>query len=615
MSGPGGIGGNRPTNNMASYPSTSPNSKLDVNDPELNEHGRFVAEQQAQAKTVALAGGPQRTAQAQPPGKSFTETMGAAFTAMGAAVTSFFKGLGDRIATIEMPSLPRISLRRQEAAQANAYNPDDMSPKQRGQAQKAADTRLAVIAQLTMIKADGRPISTNEGLAVILNSGPGSALSKEFDKQVKKEFSTENLDYLRDLHSGIHLDADYVAQMKSNLNTTGRGFTALDSALAALKASGIESLDIRMDTNTIIGPPIKFEMSGFSSEGDLGALGLEMNGLNETQTAALKSLGDALNLFTKGIVDNFKDTIPRFVKELKAEANKPDPNVIRADQEGQVSMTRAAENDQAEIGKLNAMSTPEFAQALQADPSLARHLPQINPSSPARQEYENFVASQPPMSRQAATEGFYEMVKQSVINENLVEAGLMTDEPADNVEAAPDFSDIPGFGTTGAAPAGAASGLPQVALSSLSHLVPLSAEAVQQGKTMEGLQAHMRNVEYNIENLDFLATGTALLRFENAQGAVVPANFTSGAASLSLNVDLPVVKQWVAKFVGDGAPDQANLPFTQVTALQQALDGMPDDAASATDAQRSALTTAMVDCLKTITYTINTEARPRYEAA
>jgi len=613
MSGPGGIGGNRPTNNIASYPSTSPNSKLDVNDPELNEHGRFVAEQQAQAKTVALAGGPQRTAQAQPPGKSFTETMGAAFTAMGAAVTSFLRGLGDRIATIEMPSLPRISLRRQEAAQANAYNPDDMSPKQRGQAQKAADTRLAMIAQLTAIKANGRPIGSSEGLAVILNSDPSSALSKEFDKQVKKEFSTENIDYLRDLHSGIHLDADYVAQMKSKLNSSG--LTALDSALAALKASGIESLDIRMDTNTIVRPPIKFEMSGFSSEGELGALGLEMNGLNETQTAALKSLDDALDLFTQGIVFNFTDTITRFVRELKAEANKPDPNVIRADQEGQVSMARAAENDQAEIGKLNAMSTPDFAQALQADPSLARHLPQMTPDSPARQEYGNFVASQPPMSRQAAVEGFHEMVRQSLINESLVKAGLRPEEPADNVEAAPDFSNIPGVGTTGAAPAGAASGLPQVALSSLSHLVPLSAEAVQQGKTMEGLQAHMRNVEYNIENLDFLATGTALLRFENAQGAVVPANFTSGAASLSLNVDLPVVKQWVAKFVGDGAPDQANLPFTQATALQQALDGMPDDAASATDAQRSALTTAMVDCLKTITYTINTEARPRYEAA
>ena len=613
MSGPGGIGGNRPTNNIASYPGTSPNSKLDVNDPELNEHGRFVAEQQAQAKTVALAGGPQRTAQAQPPGKSFTETMGAAFTAMGAAVTSFLRGLGDRIATIEMPSLPRISLRRQEAAQANAYNPDDMSPKQRGQAQKAADTRLAMIAQLTAIKANGRPIGSSEGLAVILNSDPSSALSKEFDKQVKKEFSTENIDYLRDLHSGIHLDADYVAQMKSKLNSSG--LTALDSALAALKASGIESLDIRMDTNTIVRPPIKFEMSGFSSEGELGALGLEMNGLNETQTAALKSLDDALNLFTQGIVFNFTDTITRFVRELKAEANKPDPNVIRADQEGQVSMARAAENDQAEIGKLNAMSTPDFAQALQADPSLARHLPQMTPDSPARQEYGNFVASQPPMSRQAAVEGFHEMVRQSLINESLVKAGLRPEEPADNVEAAPDFSNIPGVGTTGAAPAGAASGLPQVALSSLSHLVPLSAEAVQQGKTMEGLQAHMRNVEYNIENLDFLATGTALLRFENAQGAVVPANFTSGAASLSLNVDLPVVKQWVAKFVGDGAPDQANLPFTQATALQQALDGMPDDAASATDAQRSALTTAMVDCLKTITYTINTEARPRYEAA
>ena len=594
MSGPGGIGGNRPTNNIASYPSTSPNSKLDVNDPELNEHGRFVAEQQAQAKTVALAGGPQRTAQAQPPGKSFTETMGAAFTAMGAAVTSFLRGLGDRIATIEMPSLPRISLRRQEAAQANAYNPDDMSPKQRGQAQKAADTRLAMIAQLTAIKANGRPIGSSEGLAVILNSDPSSALSKEFDKQVKKEFSTENIDYLRDLHSGIHLDADYVAQMKSKLNTSG--FTALDSALAALKASGIESLDIRMDTNTIVRPPIKFEMSGFSSEGELGALGLEMNGLNETQTAALKSLDDALDLFTQGIVFNFTDTITRFVRELKAEANKPDPNVIRADQEGQVSMARAAENDQAEIGKLNAMSTPDFAQALQADPSLARHLPQMALGSEARQAFMTYAVAQPPgTTLQDKVAGFAYQVRDQIIQESLA-AGGMTDAPVQ-------------------APAA----LPSVHLDSLAHLLPLSAEAVQQGQSMEGLREFMVT-EFSQENMDCMATGAALLRFENALGHEVPPNFNlairnGDVASLSLNFDLPVVRQWAEQFVGDDALTPANLPSGNATNLKNALNSMPVDAASATDNQRSALTTAMANCLEDIQKLVIRDTKPRYESA
>ena len=64
-----------------------------------------------------VMGGKAHTAKPQPPGKSFTETMGAAFTQMRADVSKFFKPLTDRMASIEMPSLPRISLRRQEAAQ------------------------------------------------------------------------------------------------------------------------------------------------------------------------------------------------------------------------------------------------------------------------------------------------------------------------------------------------------------------------------------------------------------------------------------------------------------------------------------------------------------------
>jgi hypothetical protein len=98
----------------------------------------------------------------------------------------------------------------------------------------------------------------------------------------------------------------------------------------------------------------------------------------------------------------------------------------------------------------------------------------------------------------------------------------------------------------------------------------------------------------------------------------VPANFAvgkPGAASLSLNFDLPAVRQWAEQFVGDDAPTQANLPGPQATALQQALNSMPDDAASATDAQRSALTTAMANCLATVASSIIFDIRPRYEAA
>ena len=169
-----------------------------------------------------------------------------------------------------------------------------------------------------------------------------------------------------------------------------------------------------------------------------------------------------------------------------------------------------------------------------------------------------------------------------------------------------------------AAPVQAPAALPSVHLDSLAHVLSLSADAVAQGKSMEGLQAFMTNVEHNNENLDFLATGTALLRFENALGHEVPANFAvgkPGAASLSLNFDLPAVRQWAEQFVGDGAPTQVNVSATQATALQQALNSMPHDAASATDAQRSALTTAMADCLGEIQKLVNSDTKPRYESA
>jgi hypothetical protein len=545
--------------------------------------------------------------------------MGAAFTAMGAAVTNFFKGLGDRMASIELPQLPRISLRRQEAVQAEAaapQRPADPFEAAMGGKPVSAKVRADFTAFAQVASALGK--NTAAIIDHILALPEGNAVAKAFDALATRRADQPNLQVMKALRSeeGLslsHLVSNFVepnAVQELNLYTNQGLVASIVDINGKLNKLGLKDAVVRQVPNEN-GPGFSLQVS--SPRGAVGGEAIDLLRQMEVKVGILA--GSVHKEMSSQLKDMGRGGL------MESSGQQPEQRLFKAGlaalADGAKAVGNAAASSQAELGRLEQMSTPDFAQALRADPILARHLPKMSADSPGRQEYENFVASQPPMSRQAATEGFYQMVKESAIKESLREGGLIDDDPLDDVEAEPDFSNIPGIGTTGpAAPAGATSGLPQVALSSLSHLVPLSAEAVQQGKTMEGLQAHMRDVEYNIENLDFLATGTALLRFENALGQEVPANLIVGgpnSASLSLNVDLPVVKQWVAKFVGDGAPEQANLPATQATALQQALGGMPDDAASATDAQRSALTNAMANCLRTVTSAINQDIRPRYE--
>ena len=597
MSGPGGIGGNRPTNNIASYPSTSPNSRLDVNDPELNEHGRFVAEQQAQAKTVALAGGPQRTAQAQPPGKSFTETMGAAFTAMGAAVTNFFKGLGDRIATIEMPSLPRISLRRQEAVQAEAaapQRPADPFEAAMGGKPVSAKVRADFTAFALVASALGK--DTAAIIDHILALPEGNAVAKANDALATRRADQPNLQVMKALRSeeGLslsHLVSNFVksgAEQELNLSYNKGLVASIVDINGKLNKLGLKDAVVRQVPNEN-GPGFSLQVS--SPRGAVGGEAIDLLRQMEVQVGILaesvhKEMSTQLNAFGMGGL-------------MQANGQQPEQKLFNAGlaalADGAKAVGNAAASSHAELAQLEQMSTRDFAQALQADPSLARRLPEMALGSEARQAFMTYAVAQPPgTTLQDKVAGFAYQVRDQIIQESLAAGGMI------------------------AAPVQAPAALPSVHLDSLAHVLSLSADAVAQGKSMEGLQAFMTNVEHNNENLDFLATGTALLRFENALGHEVPANFAvgkPGAASLSLNFDLPAVRQWAEQFVGDGAPTQVNVSATQATALQQALNSMPHDAASATDAQRSALTTAMADCLGEIQKLVNSDTKPRYESA
>ena len=172
MSGPGGIGGNRPVNTGYTAPTQGAGQ---VKQPGME----FVQD--------LVLGGKVRTAQAQTPGKSFTETMGAAFTSMGASVTSFFKGLGDRMATIEMPSLPRISLRRQEAAQPEAAQPKAAEPPHKQANERLKETyskpSSATFCELFTLRA--AEAGGRVPLADVNLDGLGKAIAKKIETESK----------------------------------------------------------------------------------------------------------------------------------------------------------------------------------------------------------------------------------------------------------------------------------------------------------------------------------------------------------------------------------------------------------------------------------------------
>jgi hypothetical protein len=590
----GGAGNNRQPTNIVSYPSTSPNANLKVGDPELNAHGRFVAEQQAQAKTVALADGLQRTAQAQPPGKSFTETMGAAFTAMGAAVTNFFKGLGDRMASIELPQLPRISLRRQEAVQAEAaapQRPADPFEAAMGGKPVSAKVRADFTAFAQVASALGK--NTAAIIDHILALPEGNAVAKAFDALATRRLDQPNLQVMKALRSeeGLslsHLVSNFVksgAEQELNLSHNQGLVASIVDINGKLNKLGLKDAVVRQVPNEN-GPGFSLQVS--SPRGAVGGEAIDLLRQMEVKVGILA--GSVHKEMSSQLKDMGRGGL------MESSGQQPEQRLFKAGlaalADGAKAVGNAAASNQAELGRLEQMSTPDFAQALRADPSMARHLPQMSADSPARQEYENFVAGQPPMSRQAATEGFYQMVKESAIKESLRDGGLINDDPLDDVEAEPDFSNIPGIGLPGPVSTGTPSGLPQVELNSLAHLFNLP-----QGKNMAGLQENLVK-QFCGENMDALTTGAALFKFEDSAGLEAAPDFSNySSVSRSLIADLPIVQQWADNFVKAGARQEINLAGGMQDRVLSALGNVSGSGVLATESQRTELTEAIATFL------------------
>lgn len=420
MAGPGAIGGNRPTNNIVNYPSTSPNANLKVGDPELNAHGQFVAEQQAANQPRS--------------------GLGAAFSKMAAAVSKFFKSLTDRQPSIENPSQPRVSPRRQEVVQAGAAAPQrPADPFEAAMGGKPVSTKVR--ADFTAFaQVASAPGTTNAKIIDhVLALPKGNAVAMAYDTLATERMDQPNLQVMKALRSeeGLslsHLVSNFVkpgSEQELNLFHKKGLVASIVDINGKLNQLGLKDAVVRQVPNE--------NGSGFSLQvsSPRGAVGGEAIGL-------LRQMEVQVGILAGSVHDEMSSQL----KSMKggglmdAVAQRPEQKLFRAGLaalgEGAAAVGNAAASSQAEIGKLDAMSTLEFAEALQADPSLARHMPQMSADSPARQEYENFVANQTPMSRQAATEGFYEMVKASVIHESLSDAGLIGDEPADDLGSALD---------------------------------------------------------------------------------------------------------------------------------------------------------------------------------
>ena len=614
----GGAGNNRPVNTGATLPTAGAGQ---AKEPGME----FVQD--------LVLGGKVHTAQAQPAGKSFTETMGAAFTAMGAAVTNFFKGLGDRMASIELPQLPRISLRQQEAVQAEAaapQRPADPFEAAMGGKPVSAKVRADITA---FAQFASNTTQTSQIVEHLIALPRANAAAMAYESLQDKTQNNANLNFVRGIQGegmplGEFIDTYVKPGADSQLNLSATQQNNILDCYKAMKSSesGIstDNLLVRFDSSR--GIDILNPGSAVDADGDPDGIEddipfnpdnpEEFNefGFNEKQQGLVdKMQGLAQGVRTHAIreMSNQVTQEDRGGLVVTRATTYPEQKLFQAGMaalaEGVGAVGKGAANDQAEIGKLNAMSTQEFATALRVDPILARHLPQMNPSSPARQEYENFVASQPPMSRQAATEGFYQMVKESAIIESLREGGLIDDDPLDDVEAESDSSNIPGIGLPGPVSTGTPSGLPQVELNSLAHLFNLP-----QGKDMAGLQANLVK-EFCGENMDALTTGAALFKFEDSAGLEAAPDFSNySSVSRSLSADLPIVQQWADNFVKAGARQEINLAGDMQDRVLSALGNVSGSGVLTTESQRTELTEAIATFLFQTVAIVNTGQSSSY---
>lgn len=240
---------------------------------------------------ASLGAGPERLVRSVPAAeKTVFERIGAAITGAMDAISSFFKGLSNRTATVDTLSPKELTV-------------DTLSPKEFVKAQRELQTLE----------------SSHQGKAMGRNYLTGSPeFRAAFYAFAKTEYSTENLDFLGAFSSqGLKFDKDLNINRGSiqsgmemafaDINLQSKNRAPIASAVATLNSLGIANFNAKLedasDTHSM-------SVQALNNQGELRS-----EPLTAEQNAALGALENALGVAMREVVAlASKDTGARFIQ-------------------------------------------------------------------------------------------------------------------------------------------------------------------------------------------------------------------------------------------------------------------------------------------------------------
>lgn len=175
------------------------------------------------ANKASLAGGLERPVQTQPAAqKSVFERIGAAVSEAISAVSSFFKGLSNRTAIVQIPNEPRMVVR-------------DLSPKEYAKAQRELPRLQSLQSSLDRIATPLNSLSKE-----YMERGAESDFGTALREVATAKFWANELDFMDTLNSGDVLDGVWAKAIDANIPNQGKLTRALER-LAATEIPGVRT--------------------------------------------------------------------------------------------------------------------------------------------------------------------------------------------------------------------------------------------------------------------------------------------------------------------------------------------------------------------------------------
>jgi len=151
--------------------------------------------------------------------------------------------------------------------------------------------------------------------------------------------------------------------------------------------------------------------------------------LKKLEAAMANSMQEIIGLVNKdsGGRASTQQNIDKATAGLREEINQLREKIGLAESEAREAVASSNNAIEEALGSIS--NAEELAMALKADYSLADHIAgNMAATNPARQEYENFVATNPELtSREDIVEGFFNKVQMDIVHKSLHFAGLEGD--------------------------------------------------------------------------------------------------------------------------------------------------------------------------------------------